>query len=158
MKVLIIAIMIILAAYTVSAVPAEPFCTDSDGGADIWTPGSATSDQGTLEDDCDGASENLKEATCNDQLNTHPDNIKCSDYGAICITADGPDYCSCPQGTTFNGTSCETNEVVIPVCGNNVVEELEACDDGNTESFDGCSARCTIEDNQIPEFSTIASG
>ena len=28
------------------------------------------------------------------------------------------------------------------VCGNNVVEDGEECDDGNTKSFDGCSADC----------------
>lgn len=31
------------------------------------------------------------------------------------------------------------------VCGNNVKEGAEACDDGNTTSGDGCSATCTTE-------------
>ena len=31
------------------------------------------------------------------------------------------------------------------VCGDGVVERLERCDDGNTESGDGCSERCEIE-------------
>lgn len=30
-------------------------------------------------------------------------------------------------------------------CGDSVVEADEACDDGNTESGDGCSAACTVE-------------
>lgn len=33
-----------------------------------------------------------------------------------------------------------------PICGDEVVEEPEQCDDGNTESGDGCSAQCTIEE------------
>ena len=32
-----------------------------------------------------------------------------------------------------------------PVCGNGVVEGVEACDDGNTIDGDGCSRSCTIE-------------
>jgi len=31
------------------------------------------------------------------------------------------------------------------VCGNNVTEPPETCDDGNTEDGDGCSAFCEIE-------------
>lgn len=36
------------------------------------------------------------------------------------------------------------------VCGNGVLEENEACDDANTADGDGCSANCTIEENQGP--------
>ena len=32
-----------------------------------------------------------------------------------------------------------------PVCGNGTPEPPEECDDGDTESFDGCSALCEIE-------------
>ncbi len=32
-----------------------------------------------------------------------------------------------------------------PVCGNGVIETGEGCDDGNTNSGDGCSATCQIE-------------
>jgi cysteine-rich repeat protein len=34
------------------------------------------------------------------------------------------------------------------VCGNNVLEDGEECDDGNTEPLDGCSATCTFEQSQ----------
>ena len=37
-------------------------------------------------------------------------------------------------------TSCPT-----PVCGNGAIETGEQCDDGNTESGDGCSALCRLE-------------
>jgi cysteine-rich repeat protein len=32
-----------------------------------------------------------------------------------------------------------------PVCGNQVLEKGEQCDDGNTKSLDACSASCTFE-------------
>ncbi|MGE0826880.1 MAG: DUF4215 domain-containing protein [Candidatus Binatia bacterium] len=35
--------------------------------------------------------------------------------------------------------------IVCPVCGNEVVESGEQCDDGNTVSGDGCSATCQTE-------------
>gem|GEM_PF-4604893 len=33
-----------------------------------------------------------------------------------------------------------------PVCGNRLIEEGEACDDGNTLNGDGCSALCIVEE------------
>ncbi len=42
------------------------------------------------------------------------------------------------------------------ICGNGVVESREACDDGNLEIGDGCSARCESEDFQL--FSGTGEG
>lgn len=33
----------------------------------------------------------------------------------------------------------------LPVCGNNILQPGEGCDDGNTTAGDGCSATCTVE-------------
>ena len=38
-------------------------------------------------------------------------------------------------------------QVVTPCCGNSQVEDTEQCDDGGSYSADGCSAACTLEDN-----------
>lgn len=38
----------------------------------------------------------------------------------------------------------------IPVCGNQVVELGEECDDGNTADGDGCAGDCTIETISLP--------
>jgi cysteine-rich repeat protein len=35
--------------------------------------------------------------------------------------------------------------VTLPVCGNGILEEGEACDDGNTDPADGCGPLCTEE-------------
>lgn len=40
-----------------------------------------------------------------------------------------------------NDQSAATGE-----CGNGTIESNEACDDGNTDSGDGCSATCEVED------------
>ncbi|MEW6272623.1 MAG: DUF4215 domain-containing protein [Thermodesulfobacteriota bacterium] len=37
---------------------------------------------------------------------------------------------------------CET---AAPACGDGVLQAGEACDDGNTDACDGCSAACTVE-------------
>ena len=34
-------------------------------------------------------------------------------------------------------------------CGNGLVEGMEACDDGNTSSGDGCSNQCVVEDGYV---------
>ena len=51
--------------------------------------------------------------------------------------------------TAYNGVgeSARSNEqfFAAPVCGNSVVDAGEGCDDGNTISWDGCSATCTVE-------------
>jgi cysteine-rich repeat protein len=35
--------------------------------------------------------------------------------------------------------------LAINICGNNILEPGEECDDGNTRDFDGCSADCLLE-------------
>jgi len=82
---------------SVLATPAEKFCTDTDG-IDVWTPGYVENEKGSDMDDCDGASENLKEKYCDDDK-IKVKNIKCTDFGAVCISAQGADYCACPEGT-----------------------------------------------------------
>jgi len=46
-------------------------------------------------------------------------------------------------------------QVVHIVCGNDIVEYGEECDDGNIENGDGCSCECMDETSEIPEFSMI---
>ncbi|MFH2063557.1 MAG: fibronectin type III domain-containing protein [bacterium] len=41
--------------------------------------------------------------------------------------------------------------VVVPVCGNSMLEEGEQCDDGNIISGDGCSNVCVIEGGGPPQ-------
>lgn len=45
-----------------------------------------------------------------------------------------------------------TGDVIAeaPVCGNNIIETGEECDDGNTESGDGCSSTCQTEEEEPP--------
>ncbi|MGM0556664.1 MAG: DUF4215 domain-containing protein [Myxococcota bacterium] len=45
----------------------------------------------------------------------------------------------------YSGDFTLEAEIVTPVCGNDVVEPSEECDDGNTVSGDGCSDICEIE-------------
>ena len=114
-------------AFSVSATPSVDYCIDYDGGVDIWTGAYANSNKGVLVDDCDGQSDNLKEATCvNDK--THPENVKCTDFGAVCVSVGDesePDYCGCPEGTSFS-------------------EEFDMCISDNADS--------------VPEFGTIGAG
>jgi len=55
-------------------------------------------------------------------------------------------YCGLPRG---NSDYCASTAISITinssVCGNNIVEPGETCDDGNTISGDGCSSDCQIE-------------
>lgn len=41
------------------------------------------------------------------------------------------------------------------VCGNGVVEQNEACDDGNADEFDGCTSQCTVNQCQTTLLNKI---
>jgi cysteine-rich repeat protein len=52
----------------------------------------------------------------------------------------------CDDGTNDGGYGeCAPGCLVGPHCGDGLVQGLEDCDDGGNESYDGCSAWCTIE-------------
>ncbi|MCK4636152.1 MAG: Ig-like domain-containing protein [Candidatus Moranbacteria bacterium] len=43
------------------------------------------------------------------------------------------------------------NDVAVAICGNDIVEENEQCDDGNTKDDDGCSSKCEYEQFEEPK-------
>ncbi|GIW40454.1 MAG: hypothetical protein KatS3mg076_1031 [Candidatus Binatia bacterium] len=49
---------------------------------------------------------------------------------------------------------------VVAVCGDGLVQGSEECDDGNTESGDGCSSACRVEENLAlgSRFCTLTQG
>jgi cysteine-rich repeat protein len=76
----------------------------------------------TIDDTCSGGSCSGAPKNCDDQ-------IEC--------TID-----SCSSGECqHNSSGCQTQ----PVCGNNIIESGEQCDDGNTTNGDGCSSTCQLE-------------
>jgi cysteine-rich repeat protein len=75
------------------------------------------------------------------------------------IPSAGGDVCDIDYGC-FEGAFCETDGsdvgiCIATVCGDGTVNGSEACDDGNLDNDDGCSAECVIEPNQTV---TIDSG
>jgi len=78
----------------------------------------------------------------------------------------------CDDGNLVSGDGCDSNceveivllnepvvpkvetpkeKVIVPICGNGIVEQFEDCDDGNNESGDGCSELCILEEYQPKE-------
>jgi len=54
------------------------------------------------------------------------------------------------QDTNNNSQDFEIlSHVIAPICGNNLIESGETCDDGNAVSGDGCSATCQTETDII---------
>jgi len=51
----------------------------------------------------------------------------------------------CPSGSYVIGFDAEANIICSEACGNGVLNRGETCDDGNTETGDGCSATCQSE-------------
>jgi cysteine-rich repeat protein len=63
--------------------------------------------------------------------------------GASCISVGLEDGAlGCSNICTFDTSGCGNGG---SVCGNNIVEGNEECDDGNTTAGDGCSSTCTNE-------------
>ncbi len=65
------------------------------------------------------------------------------DVNATCFNAPGSFSCTCNPGFTGNGLQCTASAGGI--CGDGLIADTEACDDGSTVSGDGCSAACAIE-------------
>ena len=61
------------------------------------------------------------------------------DQLTTCADAADRTPCSVPG---LPDAFCDRGVCLVPVCGNDVEEGLEACDDGNTAGGDGCSAAC----------------
>ena len=54
--------------------------------------------------------------------------------------------------------ACDPDPAVMmePVCGDGMREGSEACDDGNTDDGDGCSAACVVEPNECGDGRMLA--
>jgi MYXO-CTERM domain-containing protein len=119
-------------------------CDASEGGSGICEPA--------------GCGNNLLEAGegCDDGNTAAADG--CNDG---CLIEDGEACNDDPAGSTGDDSCasgiCDASEGGAGICepsgcGNNLVEEGEGCDDGNTDDFDGCSGRCLIEDGMPCEL------
>jgi M6 family metalloprotease-like protein len=119
-----------------------PECTDSDGGSNYNVRGYTT---GELYDI------NLESGT--GEVLTYTDSCNSSFYtnGLLeyqCGSSTVPSnyivkgMYDCPNGCVNGACISEQPE---SVCGNNIIETGESCDDGNIQNDDGCSSVCTIE-------------
>ncbi len=71
--------------------------------------------------------------------------VPCAD-GESCVAGVCHVDPACVDVTCPTGSSCVGGECVQrTTCGDGVIEGEEQCDDGNSESGDGCTADCTIE-------------
>ena len=77
---------------------------------------------------------------CQNQTITCNSNSDCNDNNSS--TAD---ICVNPGTTNSYCSNIPTNGTNQSICGNNILEQGEQCDDGNTISNDGCSNVCATE-------------
>lgn len=70
-------------------------------------------------------------------------------YCAGSLAADAPAGQVCPRGSFVIGFDEQSNILCSETCGNRVLIDGEACDDGNTIDGDGCSALCQSEHSTV---------
>lgn len=103
-------------------------------------------------DTCNGQGE----CGCQDgATNGSESDIDCG--GDACPTCTFGQACSDPADCS---SGVCTSNVCEPLCGDNVPEGTEQCDDGNNNSYDGCSATCRNPTSHliISEFVVQPSG
>ncbi len=147
-----------------STAPGGPFFCTAGCVADCnnnGVPDSCESDcnQNGVQDSCDIA--NLTSSDCNGDGT--PDECEIDqNSGApggpfFCTTACDPDCNNngSPDNCDLSGNDCNINGIpddcdgAVCVCGNNVVETGEQCDDGNVTNGDGCDEFCQFESNDL---------
>lgn len=101
---------------------ADDSCSDDGGCPDTGT-----------EDATDATEESTGEST-----ETGESEVDESDESDESSETDGTEE----DSSETDGTDEDSTEGGEPVCGNGLVEEGEACDDGNLVAGDGCSATC----------------
>jgi cysteine-rich repeat protein len=57
-----------------------------------------------------------------------------------------------------DGRLCVAGRCVLSTCGDGVLAEGEACDDGNAAAGDGCSPACNLEYTLCPEGTYVLAG
>ena len=178
---LLAAVLLLLLAWSTPLFAAKPFCGDgkcSGGETVLSCPTDCTAGSVCGDGSCDG-DETCE--TCETDCGICPPPM-CNNDG-ICNL--GEDCTSCPGDcagktggkpstrfccgldtcdTGLCGTGCGT-PMSNAVCGNNLVESGEECDDGNTLPGDGCDSSCQIEsvanltpDNQFNIGDSIGEG
>ncbi len=66
--------------------------------------------------------------------------------GDVACTSPGGSFLTCSGCGAFTTGPCTPQQPPSPPrCGDGTLDPGEQCDDGNAESCDGCSARCSIE-------------
>jgi cysteine-rich repeat protein len=94
--------------------------------------------------ECFGLAPDLCNPVCGDGFNFHE---ACDDGNEV--DGDGcSSQCEVERGpwTCAGGSFCAKDVCEIqPICGDSFVATGEACDDGNVEEGDGCSANCEVE-------------
>ncbi|MBI5045475.1 MAG: DUF4215 domain-containing protein [Candidatus Niyogibacteria bacterium] len=60
--------------------------------------------------------------------------------------------CTGPKGSVSSSVTVNVQAAQTAVCGNNILESPEECDDGNVVSGDGCSATCVREFPEVQPY------
>jgi cysteine-rich repeat protein len=79
-------------------------------------------------------------AMCQTEQQGGQSHLSCVSNMCVSVAGPGPNGCA---------SNADCSPPLQPVCGNEVTELGEECDDGNTQSGDGCSASCQTESMMV---------
>ena len=108
--------------------PSTPVC-----GNEVTEAGEQCDDGNTFSGD--GCS-----STCQTEQGGGQSHLSCMSNMCVSVPGAGPNGCA-------SDSDCSPPQ--LPVCGNEVTELGEQCDDGNTQSGDGCSSTCQTESMMV---------
>jgi cysteine-rich repeat protein len=128
--------------------------------AGSWSPacvaGSPTTEicDGGIDNDCDsqtdegctcsnGATQSCSNSNSYGTCSGGTQTCSAGSWGSCSASIPAAEICGDSIDNNCDGTTDEG--CGVGVCGNEIIEGTETCDDGNTDSGDGCSATCTVE-------------
>jgi cysteine-rich repeat protein len=145
----LMAVLVAVSSCKESGDPSGGASTDSDGSSSATEASGASTSESTSDGTTatDGSSDSTTSTPTACEEDSECDDGNPCNGVERCSAANVCEAGEIPDGPTAcgEGMMCVDGDCFAAVCGNGIIEPGEHCDDGNTDTFDGCDEFCQYE-------------